>query len=332
MSIRDLITSAIDADVPVLLWGPPGAGKTATIEAMAEDRGVHLETLIGSTVDPVDVGGYLVPDAEGRVRVSPPPWAARLAERGGWLFLDELSCAPPSVQAALLRVVQSRQVAGLDLRRVRIIAAANPSDTAADGGWLSAASANRWAHIDYAPDVGVWTSGTVSGWSHGWTESERTHAARVAAYVSANASALLSVPTGEAAGRAWPSPRSWTAGIRMLARVGSAGLESCIGGPAAREYAEWVAKQDLPDAESVLAGSAKLPKRGDQIAATLLAVVGAALADRADRAERIARARAILATQRPDLRLRPERVLLDATGEVPETTEELGRRVRGVTQ
>jgi len=40
----------------------------------------------------------------GEVRFAPPAWARRLAEAGrGLLFLDELSTAPPAVQAALLR-------------------------------------------------------------------------------------------------------------------------------------------------------------------------------------------------------------------------------------
>jgi len=50
------------------------------------------------------------------VRFAPPSWALRLAEAGhGLLFLDELSTAPPAVQAALLRVVLERAVGDLML-------------------------------------------------------------------------------------------------------------------------------------------------------------------------------------------------------------------------
>lgn len=45
-----------------------------------------------------------------------PDWAVRLARAGqGLLFFDELSSAPPAVQAALLRVVLERRVGNLVL-------------------------------------------------------------------------------------------------------------------------------------------------------------------------------------------------------------------------
>ena len=66
----------------------------------------------------------------------------RLAEAGrGLLFLDELSTAPPAVQAALLRVVLERVVGDLTLPdEVAVVAAANPPDQAADGWDLSGAA------------------------------------------------------------------------------------------------------------------------------------------------------------------------------------------------
>ena len=68
-------------------------------------------------------------------RFAPPQWARRLAAAGsGLLFLDELTTAPPAVQAAMLRVVLERAVGDLALpREIRIVAAANPPGIAADG-------------------------------------------------------------------------------------------------------------------------------------------------------------------------------------------------------
>src|SRR5207248_8810483 len=52
--------------------------------------------------------------------------AAVRAERG-LLFLDELTTAPPAVQAAMLRVVLERVVGDVTLPpAVRVVAAANP--------------------------------------------------------------------------------------------------------------------------------------------------------------------------------------------------------------
>jgi len=124
-TIRDLLA----ADVPVMLWGAPGTGKTALVNELAQECGAHLEVLIGSTLDPIDVGGYLVPH-DGKVSCVPPPWAQRLkaeSARPCWVFFDELSCAPSSVQAALLRVIAERKVGELSLN-FRVIAASNPAE------------------------------------------------------------------------------------------------------------------------------------------------------------------------------------------------------------
>src|SRR6201997_3904781 len=135
---------AVAARVPVLLWGAPGTGKTSAIRAMAEAMNLPCETVIASIREPSDFAGLPV-ITDGTVHFAPPRWAQRLAAAGtGILFLDELSTAPPAVQAALLRVVLERTVGDLTLPDdVAVVAAANPPEQAADGWDLSAPLANR---------------------------------------------------------------------------------------------------------------------------------------------------------------------------------------------
>jgi hypothetical protein len=334
----ELVRAYLAADVPVLLWGPPGVGKTAAILALARETGAHAEVLIGSTLDPIDVGGYLVPHADG-VRQSPAPWARRLVEalekrEPAWLVLDELSCAPPSVQAALLRLVHERRAGEVDLTGIRVVAAANPSDTAADGGELTAATANRWAHLNWEVDVGEWASGTLRGWVDGHSSTRKASiAAGIAAFVQRHPKSLLTVPLDiGAAGRAWPSPRAWTAAIAAAA----AGPDSlarrlvagCVGEGAAAEWDSYRASLDLPDPEEILAGRAKLPARGDRTAASLLGVVSAAIGPHANREGRMLSAWRLLLAQRADLGVVPARALLDADGSVPEIAAEYAARLR----
>ncbi len=130
---------AVAARVPVLLWGAPGTGKTSAIRAMAGAMGLPCETVIASIREPSDFAGLPIV-VGGEVRFAPPAWARRLAEAGrGLLFLDELSTAPPAVQAALLRVVLERAVGDLTLpdevARRSCPAAWSPPSCTSGPGW-----------------------------------------------------------------------------------------------------------------------------------------------------------------------------------------------------
>src|ERR1700712_2495787 len=101
MTVRDALGVAVAARVPVLLWGGPGIGKTSAVREMAEAAGLPCETVIASIREPSDFAGLPVVGADGEsVSLAPPAWAERLAsESRGVLFLDEVSTAPPAVQA-----------------------------------------------------------------------------------------------------------------------------------------------------------------------------------------------------------------------------------------
>src|SRR4051812_3248644 len=103
----EALTLAVAADLPVLLWGEPGIGKTAALDQLAAALDLPLTTVIASVHEPPDFAGLPIPGDDPAVRgvaMAPPDWAVRLVQAGrGLLFLDELSTAPPAVQAALLR-------------------------------------------------------------------------------------------------------------------------------------------------------------------------------------------------------------------------------------
>ena len=104
--IRSPVPVALSANVPWLMWGEPGVGKTSAVLDMAAAAGLPCEVVIASIREPSDFAGLPVVDGAELVRFAPPRWAERLSAEGrGVLFLDELTTAPPAVQAALLRVV-----------------------------------------------------------------------------------------------------------------------------------------------------------------------------------------------------------------------------------
>jgi hypothetical protein len=291
---------AVAARVPVLLWGAPGTGKTSTIRAMAEAMGWPCETVIASIREPSDFAGLPVVVGDG-VRFAPPGWARRLAESGrGLLFLDELSTAPPAVQAALLRVVLERVVGDLELPQdVSVVAAANPPEQAADGWDLSAPLANRLCHLAWEIDPRAVADGLAGGWAtpavptlpQRWAAGLGLTRGLVAAFLHVRP-ALACAPPADAAsaGRGWPSPRTWDMAARLLAAGDAAGADDearsalvrgSVGEGAGVEFLAWLAEMDLPDPEAALAdpGSFRLPKRGDRAYAAVTAVAAVVAAD-----------------------------------------------------
>ena len=291
---------AVAARVPVLLWGAPGTGKTATIRAMAEQMGWPCETVIASIREPSDFAGLPIIVGD-EVRFAPPGWARRLAEAGhGLLFLDELSTAPPAVQAALLRVVLERVVGDLMLPdKVSVVAAANPPEQAADGWDLSAPLANRLCHLAWEVDPRAVADGLAGGWAaprvpalpDGWEAGLGLARSLAAAFLHVRP-ALACAPPADAssAGKGWPSPRTWDMTARLLAAGEAAGacgearsalVRGAVGEGAGVEFLSWLAEMDLPDPEAVLADpdSFVLPKRGDRAYAAVTAVAAVVVAD-----------------------------------------------------
>lgn len=294
------LTVAVAARVPVLLWGAPGTGKTSAIRAMAQAMGLPCETVIASIREPSDFAGLPVVVGQG-VRFAPPAWAQRLAAAGhGLLFLDELSTAPPAVQAALLRVVLERVVGDLELPGdVAVVAAANPPEQAADGWDLSAPLANRLCHLAWDVNPRAVADGLAGGWAaprvpelaEGWDAEEILARGLVAAFLRVRPALACAPPTDPtSAGRGWPSPRTWEMAARLWAAGGVAGagdearsalVRGSVGDGAGAEFLTWLLEMDLPDPEEVLAnpGSFTLPERGDRAYAALAAVTAAVVAE-----------------------------------------------------
>ncbi|BCJ76051.1 ATPase AAA [Catellatospora sp. IY07-71] len=297
----DALTLAVAADLPVLLWGEPGIGKTAALQQLAGTLDLPLTTVIASVHEPSDFAGLPVvgddPAVQG-VPMAPPDWAVRLVREGrGLLFLDELSTAPPAVQAALLRVVLERRVGALHLPPgVRIVAAANPRASAADGWELSAPLANRFVHLQWTHDADVVVRGLGGVWPR--AELPRLDPARLAgavayarravcAFLTARPTLVHRLPNSETRrGGAWPSPRSWDMTLRLVAFATAAGasrevlallVRGTVGDGAGLELLASLDRLDLPDPEALLAdpAAAVLPERGDLRQAALDAVVAA---------------------------------------------------------
>lgn len=303
---------AIAADVPVILWSAPGLGKSSVLRAMADGQGAHMETVIASVHDQTDFNGLPIPHDDGTVRLAPPRWARNIVDAGGgYVFLDEISNAAPSVQAALLRVVLERVIGDLTFPAgTRFVAAANPPESAADGYDLTAPMANRFCHLEWSVPSDVVAQGLMYGWpdvptlvvnTEQYERALTDYRMKVGTFLlKVKPNLAHAMPTNsEASGRAWPSSRTWDFAIRMLATVDAVKLSASLkksvrltllsgtlGHGAALEFANWERKLDLPDPEQLIQDPRTwtVPKSVDAIYAVSGALVAAL--DRENSAQR----------------------------------------------
>ncbi|MER3501613.1 MAG: hypothetical protein C4295_09120 [Candidatus Fervidibacterota bacterium] len=267
--------------IPALLWGAPGEGKSSFVESLQKDN-FPVVTLIASIHDPTDFSGLPV-HRDGKVFFAPPEWTFAFDEVGqGILFLDELTTAPPSVQAALLRVILERKVGFRELPKgVRVVAAANPPDIVAGGWELSPPLRNRFVHIQWELSGQSYLQALQEGFAQPQLpaidpkehqEAESYWRMLVAAFLRRNPNLARTSPSDEE--HAFASPRTWDYAIALMAscdllgkapKPGQTGssvflnlVQGCIGRGATVAFTQFLQNIRLPDPDEVLDGKTKV--------------------------------------------------------------------------
>ena len=285
---KTIIESLISAKMPIMLVGSPGTGKTASVKAIAKERGYKLITLVGSRMDPTDVSG--LPKAatlgedennqtiEATVYLSPYWQVEILRHKKVILFLDEFSNSSGAIQAAFLTILQDREFPNGHKfpDETIIIGAMNPPEEAADGYELSLPTTNRIAWISWSPTMHSWIEGMKCAWGEDVPKEELEWKIKIANFIKDNPTWLHQQPkdTGTTAAvgvnasdpsemavfrSAWPSRRSWDNLSRALAGspednfIRDSLAQSIVGFAAAADFREWIQKNDFIKPEDVLA-------------------------------------------------------------------------------
>lgn len=169
---------------PLLIWGAPGIGKTSIVKSFGlENKEVPVIEVILSLMEPTDVVGLpgILPDEKNpevkrSVNYLPKIWPIDNGDKeiidengkrisvegkGGIIFLDEINRAHPSVQAAMLKVIFDREIAGANYKipsKWLIVAAANRQEDEPGGSIkpMSFALANRFAQVNLISDPSSW--------------------------------------------------------------------------------------------------------------------------------------------------------------------------------
>ena len=154
--IEPVVIAAVAAELPILLVGPHGTGKSLLLTRIAEALGLTWRHYNASLLSYDDLVGYPVPDGRGGLDWLRTPATIWDAEA---VFLDEINRCRPEIQNKLFPIVHERRVQGIELTRLRHRwSAMNPvgDDTTEDAYLgaepLDAALADRFAFIVPMPD------------------------------------------------------------------------------------------------------------------------------------------------------------------------------------
>lgn len=292
--------SGCNMGMPLVLWGLSGIGKSGIIKQAARRLGLPIEIVYPGTHAPEDFSSLPVVIDNKLMSACMLTQVTTLNEAGGGvLFVDEVSCAAPAVQGAMLSMVLDRRVGAVKFHPdIRILMAANPPAYSAGGWGLEAPFANRIAHwyireapadnlVDYIMSEGALRQQSIhqprellnSQWPEIWPRVKGLWAGLVKAHNS------IRNQQPEAnhvqAGYCWPSDRSWEAAFRAVATVRCLGLdprlehmmvESCVGEAAALEYMTWARNADLPDPRDVLQNGWQIPRQLDRVHAVYTSI------------------------------------------------------------
>lgn len=266
------LKNLIDVNLPILLWGPPGVGKSSMIRQEAQERGWKLIDLRLSQMSPVDLRGIPVPDHEtGRTKWYPPVELPEVKRDGkyGLLFLDELLQAPRDVQAAALQLVLDRRLGEYKLPDGwRVVAASNRVSDKAGTYQIISSLANRFVHIPVAcslPPMDIQSEGievNFEAWK-AWAYDNNVRE-EVISFLNYRPN-LLWKPTGQVA---YPTPRIWGDYVsKIIANSGmdQKAIAGCVGdGPAAEFTAFCRLRDEMPDPDAILNGEdVSAPTRPD---------------------------------------------------------------------
>lgn len=240
------ILGSLRANVPLLLRGPPGIGKTSIIRSVCSSEGLECHVLLGALLEPVDVGGIPIVSRDKQQILRLPLGVVReVCERPGVLFIDELNLASEPVQGAMLRGVHEGAFGDARLHRdSRVLLAANPSHQVVGSSEIMGPLVNRVSIVDARPSVEE-----VEDFFQrvGTPDSTLARLARTFVGMLERTPSLLQFdPPPVSTPSPWGSPRAWHRGLELLAALLDAtdvekpvleqALAGCVGPELARAF------------------------------------------------------------------------------------------------
>lgn len=273
---REFTSTKEGHHTPVMLWGPPGVGKSQIIAHVAEKHDVPIIDIRLSQMEPSDLRGIPFRNQEMVEWAIPSmlPDAKRHGEQG-ILFLDEITSAPPTVSAAAYQLILDRKLGEYEVPEGwAIFAAGNRQGDRGVTYTMPAPLANRFSHFDFEVNLDDWVA-----WAYANGIDER-----VIAFLRFRPELLFEFDPAHNP-VAFPSPRSWEFAHRAIQKfehqndVRLGALQACVGPAAGIELNAFIENLDqLPDIDAIVNGEKiPAPKEIDLQYAVAASLVGRAI-------------------------------------------------------
>jgi MoxR-like ATPase len=273
---REFTSTLEGHHTPVMLWGPPGVGKSQMVAQTAAKHSVPIIDIRLSQMEPSDLRGIPF-RTNGHVEWAVPALLPDLQRHGprGILFLDEINSAPPAVSAAAYQLILDRRLGEYEVPEGwAIFAAGNRQGDRGVTYSMPAPLANRFSHFEVETNLDDWVS-----WAYRSGIDER-----IIGFLRFRPELLFDFDPAHNP-VAFPSPRSWEFAHRGLkkfadhAQLLQGALQACVGPAAGIELHAFVnSLEQMPDLDAIIAGEdAAVPEEIDLQYAVAAALVGRAI-------------------------------------------------------
>jgi hypothetical protein len=227
---------------PVMIWGAPGIGKSGVVAQVAKEKGLAFIDLRISQMMPGDLRGLPAADIPNNsFKYLPPNCLPKPGCLPTVVFLDELTQAPPAVQAITQQLVLDRRVGDYVLPdNVFVWAAGNRQEDKTGVFSMPTALANRFNHVDVVADYDTWKL----------DYGVQNMAPEIVSFLALRPTLLHNMNVKSTA---WPSPRSWSLANRLF--LANLDIEHAVGGATAAEFTNYLVQyKQIPDIDKIVAG------------------------------------------------------------------------------
>ena len=264
----------------VMLWGAPGVGKSQAIRQMAKiieentSKKVNVTDVRLLLFNPIDLRGIPTANADKTLAVWLKPQIFQMDPSSrviNILFLDEISAAPQSVQAAAYQITLDRVIGEHKLPdNCIVIAAGNRTTDKSVAFKMPKALANRVLHIE--------VEGSFTSWKE-WAVKNAINP-KVIGFLSFNTNHFLGFDAAND-DLAFATPRSWEMVSNLLNNVSDdinkmyPLISGLVGTGVAIEFRTWAnVYNQLPNIKDIFDGKpAPIPKSIDALYALTAAMV-----------------------------------------------------------